>query len=199
MTMTAIVTGAGSGIGQAIALRLAADGRCWVARCSGQGQQWSAGLWRLSAREPAFSAASASRLANRFRAGFLSRASHREFPTWGSCPIPGRELQRRAPDLHNLPSTAPLRAITMRSEPSQEFSDPTDQSRRSEQSGPTNPDGTAAEADIAALIEQLRQDRLWLLRQIDSGQWGQWRLDLAALERELGQLLEQASERLIGS
>ena len=87
----------------------------------------------------------------------------------------------------------------MRSEPSQEFSDPTDQSRRSEQSGPTNPDGTAAEADIAALIEQLRQDRLWLLRQIDSGQWGQWRLDLAALERELGQLLEQASERLIGS
>lgn len=78
----------------------------------------------------------------------------------------------------------------MRSEPSQEFSDP---------GVPINPDGTAAEPDIAALIEQLRQDRLWLLRQIDSGQWAQWRLDLAALERELGQLLEQASERLIGS
>jgi hypothetical protein len=46
------------------------------------------------------------------------------------------------------------------------------------------------------LIEQLRQDRLWLLRQIDSGLWPQWRLDLAALERELGQLLEQAGERL---
>lgn len=45
------------------------------------------------------------------------------------------------------------------------------------------------------LLEQLRQDRLWLLRQIDSGRWPQWRLDLAALERELGQLLEQAAER----
>jgi hypothetical protein len=45
------------------------------------------------------------------------------------------------------------------------------------------------------LLEQLRQDRLWLLRQIDSGHWPQWRLDLAALERELGQLLDQAAER----
>ena len=62
-----------------------------------------------------------------------------------------------------------------------------------------NQAATAAGTDIATLIEQLRQDRLWLLRQIDSGQWAQWRLDLAALERELGQLLEQASERLIGS
>jgi hypothetical protein len=46
------------------------------------------------------------------------------------------------------------------------------------------------------LLEQLRQDRLWLLRQLDSGRWPQWRLDLAALERELGHLLEQAAERL---
>jgi len=46
------------------------------------------------------------------------------------------------------------------------------------------------------LINQLRQDRLWLLRQIDAGQWPTWRLDLAALERELGQLLEQAEDRL---
>lgn len=45
------------------------------------------------------------------------------------------------------------------------------------------------------LLQMLRQDRLWLLRQIDSGRWPQWRLDLAALERELGQLLEQAAER----
>lgn len=52
------------------------------------------------------------------------------------------------------------------------------------------------EAGTAELLEQLRQDRLWLLRQIDSGLWPQWRLDLAALERELGQLLEQAGERL---
>ena len=46
----------------------------------------------------------------------------------------------------------------------------------------------------AALVAQLQADRLWLLRQIDSGRWSQWRLDLAALERELGQLLEQAEQ-----
>jgi hypothetical protein len=51
------------------------------------------------------------------------------------------------------------------------------------------------ELSTGELLEQLRQDRLWLLRQIDSGRWPQWRLDLAALERELGQLLEQAAER----
>ena len=54
---------------------------------------------------------------------------------------------------------------------------------------------SAGEPDTARLIEQLNQDRLWLLRQIDSGRWAEWRLDLAALERELGQLLEQARER----
>ncbi len=54
----------------------------------------------------------------------------------------------------------------------------------------------SGEPDTATLLEQLRQDRLWLLRQIDDGQWSQWRLDLAALERELGQLLDQAAERL---
>jgi hypothetical protein len=53
----------------------------------------------------------------------------------------------------------------------------------------------SAEVTTTELLEQLRQDRLWLLRQIDSGRWPQWRLDLAALERELGQLLEQAAER----
>lgn len=52
-----------------------------------------------------------------------------------------------------------------------------------------------SEPDTATLIEQLNQDRLWLLRQIDSGSWAEWRLDLAALERELGQLLDQARER----
>jgi hypothetical protein len=51
------------------------------------------------------------------------------------------------------------------------------------------------ELGLEELLEQLRQDRLWLLRQIDSGRWPQWRLDLAALERELGQLLDQAAER----
>ena len=68
------------------------------------------------------------------------------------------------------------------------------------ESSPASPAAAAAaagETDVttAALIEQLNHDRLWLLRQIDSGRWAEWRLDLAALERELGQLLEQARER----
>ena len=33
-----------------------------------------------------------------------------------------------------------------------------------------------------------------LLQQIDSGRWPDLRLDLAALERELGQMLTRASE-----
>ncbi|MDA1204823.1 MAG: hypothetical protein O2941_00725 [Cyanobacteria bacterium] len=53
----------------------------------------------------------------------------------------------------------------------------------------------AHEPGTAQLIEDLRADRLWLLRQIDAGRWPQWRLDLAALERELGQLLDQLMER----
>ncbi|MEB3352369.1 MAG: hypothetical protein VKM01_08615 [Cyanobacteriota bacterium] len=46
------------------------------------------------------------------------------------------------------------------------------------------------------LLEQLQADRLWLLQQLDAGRWPEWRLDLAALERELGQLLDLAAERL---
>lgn len=56
--------------------------------------------------------------------------------------------------------------------------------------------GAAPEPSTTALIDALKVDRLWLLRQIDAGRWPQWRLDLAALERELGQLLDQASERV---
>ena len=58
-------------------------------------------------------------------------------------------------------------------------------------------DGTDDPANLSTddLLRQLRQDRLWLLRQIDAGRWPQWRLDLAALERELGLLLDQAAER----
>ncbi|MEB3200067.1 MAG: hypothetical protein VKK62_06035 [Synechococcaceae cyanobacterium] len=52
------------------------------------------------------------------------------------------------------------------------------------------------EPTTAELLAQLGQDRLWLLRQLDAGQWPQWRLDLAALERELGQMLELAADRL---
>jgi hypothetical protein len=56
-------------------------------------------------------------------------------------------------------------------------------------------DADPATLSTDELLRQLRQDRLWLLRQIDAGRWPQWRLDLAALERELGQLLDQATER----
>ena len=37
--------------------------------------------------------------------------------------------------------------------------------------------------DATALIQQLEQDRAWLLEQIDRGRWQEFRLDLAALER----------------
>ena len=46
----------------------------------------------------------------------------------------------------------------------------------------------------ADLVTQLQADRLWLLRQIDAGAWPEWRLDLAALERELGELLDRMGE-----
>jgi len=63
--------------------------------------------------------------------------------------------------------------------------------------GPELLEVTADPATLSTgdLLRQLRQDRLWLLRQIDAGRWPQWRLDLAALERELGLLLDQAAER----
>ena len=48
--------------------------------------------------------------------------------------------------------------------------------------------------DLQQLLQQLDQDRTWLLQQIDRGRWPDLRLDLAALERELGQLLTRASE-----
>jgi hypothetical protein len=62
----------------------------------------------------------------------------------------------------------------------------------------TTPDASQPppQPSTAELLEQLGQDRLWLLRQLDAGHWPQWRLDLAALERELGQMLELAADRL---
>ena len=48
--------------------------------------------------------------------------------------------------------------------------------------------------DLQCLLQQLDQDRAWLLEQIDRGRWPELRLDLAALERELGQMLTRASE-----
>ena len=56
--------------------------------------------------------------------------------------------------------------------------------------------GSGGRNFVNELIEQLQRDRLWLLQQLDQGRWPELRLDLAALERELGQLLEQAQERL---
>jgi hypothetical protein len=56
--------------------------------------------------------------------------------------------------------------------------------------------GGPEDLSLGALLDSLSQDRLWLLRQLDSGRWPEWRLDLAALERELGQLIDQARERL---
>ena len=53
-------------------------------------------------------------------------------------------------------------------------------------------------SDLATLIGELEQDRAWLLEQIDRGNWPDLRLDLAALERELGQLLTRAAELLEG-
>ncbi|MEB3176848.1 MAG: hypothetical protein VKJ87_04530 [Synechococcus sp.] len=53
-----------------------------------------------------------------------------------------------------------------------------------------------SEATPEQLLNQLQDDRRWLLRQLDEGRWPEQRLDLAALERELGQLLERAGDQL---
>ena len=57
------------------------------------------------------------------------------------------------------------------------------------------PPETCSDQDVVQLITQLDHDRAWLLEQIDRGRWPDLRLDLAALERELGQLLTQALKR----
>ena len=50
--------------------------------------------------------------------------------------------------------------------------------------------------DIFEVISRLDQDRAWLLEQIDRGKWSELRLDLAALERELGQLLTKVADQI---
>ena len=55
---------------------------------------------------------------------------------------------------------------------------------------------SAQPVETRELIAQLEADRAWLLEQIDRGRWPELRLDLAALERELGQLLLRASEKI---
>ena len=54
----------------------------------------------------------------------------------------------------------------------------------------------ASKEELEDLLQQLDTDRAWLLQQIDSGRWVDLRLDLAALERELGQMIARAGELL---
>ena len=54
----------------------------------------------------------------------------------------------------------------------------------------------ASRTELEDLLQQLDADRAWLLQQIDSGRWPDLRLDLAALERELGQMISRASDVL---
>ncbi len=92
-------------------------------------------------------------------------------------------LQRRRP-MTTPDATDPLAA-----EPGSHAGEPGNEAEAL--ASPVEPELTTAE-----LLAKLGEDRLWLLRQLDSGRWSEWRLDLAALERELGQLIEQAGERL---
>ena len=49
-------------------------------------------------------------------------------------------------------------------------------------------------SELDELVEKLNKDRSWILEQLDKGSWPEFRPDLAALERELGQLLTKAGE-----
>ena len=49
-------------------------------------------------------------------------------------------------------------------------------------------------SELIELVEKLNKDRSWILEQLDKGSWPEFRADLAALERELGQLLMRATE-----
>ena len=49
-------------------------------------------------------------------------------------------------------------------------------------------------SELTELVEKLNNDRSWILQQLDKGSWTEFRPDLAALERELGQLLTRAAE-----
>ncbi len=49
-------------------------------------------------------------------------------------------------------------------------------------------------SELTELVKNLNKDRSWILEQLDKGHWSEFRSDLAALERELGQLLMRANE-----
>ena len=48
--------------------------------------------------------------------------------------------------------------------------------------------------DFSSLVAELDNDRAFLLEQLDKEHWNELRPDLAALERELGQLLNRAAD-----
>ena len=50
--------------------------------------------------------------------------------------------------------------------------------------------------ELPDLLAQLDTERAWLHEQIDKGRWAEQRLNLASLERELGQMLTRAAEKL---
>ena len=50
--------------------------------------------------------------------------------------------------------------------------------------------------ELSELRASLDKDRAWLLEQIDRGNWPELRMDLAALERELGQLLTKIGDHI---
>ena len=49
--------------------------------------------------------------------------------------------------------------------------------------------------EIKELISSLDKDRTWLLEHIDRGNWPELRIELAALERELSQLVNKVAEQ----
>ena len=48
--------------------------------------------------------------------------------------------------------------------------------------------------ELIELVKKLNKDRSWILEKLDKGSWPELRPDLAALERELGQLVTRATE-----
>ena len=50
--------------------------------------------------------------------------------------------------------------------------------------------------EIKELVSSLDKDRAWLLEHIDRGYWPELRTELAALERELSQLLVKVTEQI---
>ena len=50
--------------------------------------------------------------------------------------------------------------------------------------------------DLTKLVTELDKDRAWILEQLDKGRWPDLRIDLASLERDLGQFLSVVYEKM---